>query len=424
MTAPHPAQEQDTFDLGIEFPGRDTADIRQWRLEEVQIANWGTMDGRIHRFPVSRRGHLITGPSGSGKSSILDAIAAVLTPDKWLRFNQAAQGGAERTATRGLVSYVRGAWTRRQDEDEDRVVSAYLRPGATWAGVVLTYRDGAGGVVSLCRQFFLRGTAMSRADMKDLCLLERSAVDLAELQTLIDDGIRTRRVQARWPQAVVTTNGGHGPFYARLRSVFGIRDDAALHLLHRTQSAKGLDSLDQLFRNHMLERPPTFAMADRAVEEFGALRTAYERVVDLRRQRDHLLEVRTAAQEYEAAVAEESRLRRLEAAIHPYHQARFLAEIRRALEEVQASLAGLHAARTEADAEQERAEQRRQHALIALASVGGDRVGELGRQIDAAREQHRERLARRAVLANRLRAADVDAEPSTAVEFEIGRAHV
>ena len=78
MTAPHPAQEQDTFDLGIEFPGRDTADIRQWRLEEVQIANWGTMDGRIHRFPVSRRGHLITGPSGSGKSSILDAIAAVL----------------------------------------------------------------------------------------------------------------------------------------------------------------------------------------------------------------------------------------------------------------------------------------------------------------------------------------------------------
>ncbi|MBD4578073.1 hypothetical protein GUG60_02180, partial [Xanthomonas citri pv. citri] len=45
----------------------------------------------------------VDGPSGSGKSSILDAIAAVLTPDKWLRFNQAAQGGAERTATRGLV---------------------------------------------------------------------------------------------------------------------------------------------------------------------------------------------------------------------------------------------------------------------------------------------------------------------------------
>ena len=130
MTAP----QQEAFDLGIEVPEPAPAQDRQWRLAEVQIANWGTLDGRIYRFPVSRRGHLITGPSGSGKSSVLDAIAAVLTPDKWLRFNQAAQGGAERTATRGLVSYVRGAWTRQQDEHEDRVISAYLRPGATWAG--------------------------------------------------------------------------------------------------------------------------------------------------------------------------------------------------------------------------------------------------------------------------------------------------
>lgn len=413
MTAP----QQEAFDLDIEVPAPAAAQDRQWRLAEVQIANWGTLDGRIYRFPVSRRGHLITGPSGSGKSSVLDAIAAVLTPDKWLRFNQAAQGGAERTATRGLVSYVRGAWTRRQDEHEDRVISAYLRPGATWAGVVLTYRTGEGDVVSLGRLFFLRGTAMSRAEMKDLCLLERSAVDLAELQTLIDDGIRTRRVQARWPQAVTTTNGGHGPFYARLRSVFGIRDDAALHLLHRTQSAKGLDSLDQLFRNHMLERPATFAMAERAVEEFGALRTAYERVMDLRRQRDHLLELRAAADEYDTALAETERLRRLEASIHPYQQARVLEETRRELDEVQASLAGFRAARAEADTEHDRAEQRRQHTLMALNSVGGDRIVELERQVEAAREQHRERLARRDVLINRLRAAGVDAQPRTAAEF-------
>src|SRR5699024_5597468 len=41
----------------------------QWRLSEIQIANWGTFDADIHRIPVSHKGHLITGPSGSGKSS-------------------------------------------------------------------------------------------------------------------------------------------------------------------------------------------------------------------------------------------------------------------------------------------------------------------------------------------------------------------
>ena len=43
-------------------------DTGQWRLAEVQVANWGTFDGSIFRMPVARRGHLLTGPSGSGKS--------------------------------------------------------------------------------------------------------------------------------------------------------------------------------------------------------------------------------------------------------------------------------------------------------------------------------------------------------------------
>lgn len=98
-------------------------DPRQWRLAQVQLANWGTFDKQISIVNIARKGHLITGPSGSGKSSLLDAIACVLTPDKWLRFNLAAQGSTSRTDQRSLVSYVRGAWTRVTDDDQDRVVS-------------------------------------------------------------------------------------------------------------------------------------------------------------------------------------------------------------------------------------------------------------------------------------------------------------
>ncbi|WP_246828866.1 ATP-binding protein [Micrococcus sp. HMSC067E09] len=411
--------DQKAFELGPQLDVRpvEPAPQRQWRLASVQIANWGTMDGRIYRFPVSRRGHLITGPSGSGKSSVLDAIASVLTPDKWLKFNQAAQAGGERAATRSVVSYVRGAWTRQQDEQEDRVVSAYLRPRATWSGVVLTYRDGTGGVVSLARLFFLRGTSMSSADMRDLCLLERSEVELAELQTLIDDGIKTRRVQDRWPKAVVTTNGTHGKFYARLRSVFGMRDDAALRLLHRTQSAKGLDSLDQLFRHHMLEVPQTFEMADKAVEEFGALRTAYEHVTDLRQQRDHLLQVRTVADEYETALSDTERLRRLQEAIHPYRQSRELENLRREVQQVRGSLRGLRARQEEARAALERAEQRRAGTMLALHQAGGGQIEELGRQISAEEEQRQDRERRHAVLLSRLSEAGLEAVPGSVAEF-------
>ena len=83
----------------------------QWRLSHIEVVNWGTFAGH-HAFDISRAGHLITGASGSGKSSLLDAIAAVLTPDKWLRFNAAAQESSTGRDDRSLMTYVRGAWSK------------------------------------------------------------------------------------------------------------------------------------------------------------------------------------------------------------------------------------------------------------------------------------------------------------------------
>src|SRR5699024_12571818 len=66
----------------------------QWRLSEIRIANWGTFDADIHRIPGSHKGHLLTGPSGSGKSSPLDGIAAVMNPGKWRLVDVGAQTAA------------------------------------------------------------------------------------------------------------------------------------------------------------------------------------------------------------------------------------------------------------------------------------------------------------------------------------------
>ncbi|MDN5636491.1 MAG: AAA family ATPase, partial [Brevibacterium sp.] len=267
----------------------------QWRLSEIQIANWGTFDADIHRIPVSHKGHLITGPSGSGKSSLLDGIAAVLTPDKWLRFNVAAQTAGSRIDQRSLVSYVRGAWTRTADSDEDRVVSKYLRPRATWSGIILRYDNGTDRPLSLARLFFIKGSGTKMTDLSDVCILERAGLDLADLQQYARSGLETRKLKSDHPEALITSNGSHARFYARMRKVFGMASESALQLLHKTQSAKSLDSLDRLFRDHMLEPPVTFDLAETAVNQFGDLKDAHDHVVELRRQRDHLLELREAS---------------------------------------------------------------------------------------------------------------------------------
>lgn len=76
---------------GVSHPG-------QMRLARIQLHNWGTFDKR-HDLTVPRAGLLLTGESGSGKSSILDAISAVLMKPGETRFNAAAQDGPAVTVT-------------------------------------------------------------------------------------------------------------------------------------------------------------------------------------------------------------------------------------------------------------------------------------------------------------------------------------
>ena len=138
----------------------------QWRLARIELVNWGTFAGH-HVVPVPREGFLLTGHSGSGKSSLVDAVAAVLTPPEHLRFNVAAAGATEREAgDRDVFSYVRGAWRRRTDESTGEVVADHLRSGATWSGVLLQYSNGTDapdGTVNLVRLFHLtRGASPPR----------------------------------------------------------------------------------------------------------------------------------------------------------------------------------------------------------------------------------------------------------------------
>ena len=389
----------------------------QWRLSEIQIANWGTFDSDIHRIPVSHQGHLITGPSGSGKSSLLDGIAAVLTPDKWLRFNVAAQTAGSRVDQRSLVSYVRGAWTRTADADEDRVVSKYLRPRATWSGIVLRYDNGTDRPLSLARLFFIKGSSTKTADLGDVCILERAELDLADLQQYARTGLETRRLKTDRPDALITSNGAHAKFYARMRKVFGMASESALQLLHKTQSAKSLDSLDRLFRDHMLEPPTTFALADTAVGQFGDLKDAHDHVVELRRQRDHLLDLREAAGRFDAAHEAEAKAVALNDALLPYQKRRELDLLRTDLTTRSRDLVELEVAADRAQRDHTAAVDDYDLARRATLELGGSEAEHLQQRIAAAETDRRAIADRWAGLARQLEQAGIDQAPTSAAEF-------
>jgi uncharacterized protein YPO0396 len=313
---------------------RHVDDRGQWRLERIEVVNWGTFHGH-HRVEVPRRGYLLTGRSGSGKSSLVDAIAAVLVPRGKLRFNAAAADGATRRADRTTLSYVRGAWRRHADEESGEVVSDYLRPGATWSGILLRYGDGAGKVVSLVKLYHLRRGASSPADASELHFLLQEPVDLLDFQEFSRNGLDVRRVKSAWPQAVVTDR--HSVFSARFCRLLGISGENALVLLHKTQGAKSLDNLDDLFRTFMLDEPRTHAIAQTAVEQFADLSQAHAHVVEARTQVEVLAPLVAHTARYDEHVAAARHAVELRAALEPFRDAwkRSLAEDARAQAEAE-----------------------------------------------------------------------------------------
>lgn len=391
----------------------------QWRLAEVQLLNWGTFDG-LHRLPIARKGQLITGSSGSGKSSLLDGIAAVLTPDGLLQFNAAAQGAGGGRGDRSIVSYVRGAWSKTADEEQDRVVSRFLRPGTVVSGVLLRYHDGADAVVTLARLMFLKGTSTDKGDLRDAYLLEQGELDLERLRGFVTsgtNGIDTRGLQRAHPKAVLTTSGKHAKFYARLQSVLGIGGDNALQLLHRTQSAKNLGSLDHLFRTFMLDRPATFAIADNAVQQFGELDAAHRHVVDLRRQRDALTVMRDLGDRYDDASARATAAGELRDLVRPFEARERLRLARQ--ERAAAEIAAQQASAALAVAREADAAAADDHRLAqqALDRAGGADLVQLDARIRDAEREVGHRRARLERLARQLADVGIDRAPGSEAQF-------
>lgn len=360
----------------------DAVHSGQWRLARIELVNWGTFHGHT-RIDVARRGHLFIGASGSGKSSLLDAIATVLTPQGKIRYNAAAQDATSRGDDRSLVSYVRGAWSKQADELDDRAVSAYLRTGAVWSGILLRFENGLDQPVGLARLFHLRAGSNDKADVKDLAFVDRGEVSLLEFQPHVGAGVDARAVKRAWPGAVVTSGGAHKPYFARATRLLGIGSENALLLLHKTQAAKNLGSLDRLFRDFMLDTPPTFARARTAIEQFGDLSEAHRLVKRAREQVELLRSLDPAIDAYETNTAEAAEARRLQDLLEPY-------QVRLTLRLADDELAQAHVDRAAADGLAAAAADRHDSAQRALRAAE-QRTSDVG---GAAAEQARERLDR------------------------------
>lgn len=266
---------------------------RQYRMRRLQVFNWGTFSG-LHDIPIAEEGFLFVGRSGSGKSTLLDALSALLVPPGWLVFNAAAREGDRGRHDRDAASYVRGAWADQKDADSGEIATQYLRAGTTWSALAVQYANRAGEVVSLVQLLWLRGGA--NHDVRRHYMIAEGPFDIAT--ELKDFDLDLRRLKQRLTDVRhFDTFSAYGEHFRRL---LGIESEMALKLLHKTQSAKNLGDLNAFLREFMLDRPRTFEVAERLVEEFAELDAAHQAVITARQQVDTLRPARDAYRRHQA----------------------------------------------------------------------------------------------------------------------------
>ncbi|WP_346744712.1 ATP-binding protein [uncultured Turicimonas sp.] len=276
----------------------------RFTLTRVQLVNWGTFSG-IHDIPVSSKGHLFVGGSGSGKSTILDAMSSLLS-SRASYFNAAARQG-EKKSDRSFVSYIRGAWASEQDKD-GKAASKFLREGPTFSAVSMTFTNNFGTEVTLLFIGFILGKSREEANVRKRYFVISEPFEMMKLKDFGRQGFDVRLVSQRFPTAKGFKT--FSSFAESFMKIFSIRSIKVLDLLHKAQSAKNMGDINRFFRDFMLAEPQTFSLADNLVENFSRLREAYEVVKTSRRQ----LEVLSSAKKsFEKAEAAENEMERLNA---------------------------------------------------------------------------------------------------------------
>ena len=133
-----------TLDIALPAPTKSSPGHDQWRIESLQMVNWGGFHGR-HEVRFARGSTLMSGASGTGKSTVLDAYLALMMPFD-TPFNGAsndASGRARSAEQRNLLTYLRGKMDDSRVAGSEELRDQVLRGGDgkhIWGAVAGTFK--------------------------------------------------------------------------------------------------------------------------------------------------------------------------------------------------------------------------------------------------------------------------------------------
>jgi len=388
-----------------------------FRLQRLEVLNWGTFDKRVWRYELDGRNGLLTGDIGSGKSTLVDAITTLLVPAHRVAYNKAAGADArERT----LRSYVLGHYKSERNEVTGSARAVALRDASSYSVILGVFRnEGYGQTVTLAQVFWLKDPQGQPAR---LFVAAEREMTIAEDFAGFGSDVTTLRKRLRGKGCELSDS--FPPFGAWFRRRFGIEHDQALELFHQTVSMKSVGNLTDFVRSHMLEPFDVGSRIEALIRHFDDLDRAHQAVLKAKRQVELLAPLVADGGRHSALAAEIQGFRDGRDSLRPYF-ARLKGDLldrRIALLADDAARLDAQIARLAAQCDTERVEVSQLER--ALRDNGGDRLEQLAVEIRRKEEekvQRRQKSERHTALLARIdEAPPVDEAAFLAQQQSIG----
>jgi len=428
-----------------------TVPAEQYRIDQVQILNWGGYAG-LQVMQAGRTSTAILGPSGRGKSTLLDGMASVIMPNPQ-EFNQAARDDKGRKRERTVYTYARGLSVSHQDDNGRSATPSYLRPpgGPGFiSGAAITWSNGIGKRVTAFRLAWVGTDATDNAAIGSNTVygFVHDAFDLARL-----DGLKPARLGAAPlseasmrhlidPARRDLVDQSQPRMHAAMRRALqmGSTEESqrlAMHLLRRAQASKGIFSINDLFKEFVLTEPRALARWDVTLEHYQEASRLYDEFELAKTKTETLKNLPVVAEQYRSAGRDASDMRALAqppasgtARLAVWHAGKVLdwAYTYKVLdwaytyeEDVRLELAQAEEDLQRARTREGEAEEAQTDALDALTASGPDKTALVRERTERAQEKQQEIEGRRGTMTARLKAFD-QVLPSSSGDLELLRA--
>ncbi|MQA25044.1 MAG: hypothetical protein GEU94_06155 [Micromonosporaceae bacterium] len=365
-----------------------TADPAGYRLERLEIYNWGTFDQRVWTFDPRGQNALLTGDIGSGKSTIVDAVTTLLLPANRISYNKAA--GAE-ARERSLRSYVLGYHKSERNEATGASKPVGLRDRRSFSVILGVFGNrGHNSTVALAQVFWFGNASQGQPDR----FFVTADSDLAVAHDFADFGGDIGALKRRLRRQGARLHDHFPPYGKDFRRLLGIDSDQAMELFHQTVSMKSVGNLNDFVRSHMLEPFDAGEWTKRLVDHFEDLTKAHDAV---RKARDQLADLQPLLADcdgYDQLTSEIQSLRSQRDALRFYCAERKSQLLHDQIAALSADIDRYQEKLAATRQQLQHLRDRKQELTLQRAGLGGNRLTEIERQTNDAGDERDRRQTR------------------------------